>query len=29
MAIAAPDLLKFVEGTGHMPRLMALPERAK
>jgi Ala-tRNA(Pro) deacylase len=27
MAIAAQDLLKFTEGTGHMPRLMTLPER--
>jgi len=28
-AIAAQDLLKFTSGTGHMPRLMALPERPK
>ena len=29
MAIAAQDLLKFTNGTGHMPRLMVLPERAR
>jgi Ala-tRNA(Pro) deacylase len=28
IAIAAQDLLKFTDGTGHMPRMMILPERA-
>ena len=29
MAIASQDLMKFVEATGHVPRLVELPERAQ